>query len=553
MGRAATGSPRWNPKLGCWEARVTVNGKRDPVAIARVPACAVTPSKPPPRCVCPSCSKARSAAKVISDKYRQAGCVPVDTAETSNEWYRQRYLPQHAAVGNKIVGHEGSWDKYVAPFIGTKPLALVTFEDIEAVRDNLTKLRLDGVIGAKRAFNVWSDQIRTPLSRAFGRDPKYKSAWVGPAASNPSSGVTPPVSSEDKQEDERERQPLPPGDFLLLMSCEALTVAWRRECAIKAFTGLRPAEFYGLKWPDVRLDASPPMIKVLRGRNMKTGALIGLKTKHARRDVPIHDHLLPLLRAMRDEATDKTGFVMAIPDGRVREVEKNVALVRANLEVAGFTAPELLEGNDAQMAFYDRSWRTTFATWCSPYDSAWVDNWLGHKPQSTAAKHYDKSTPHFNDATVRAAAPGIVPTFPELPAGLLRPIGGELRYWSGAPNDSATLQCEGRDLKRQAQRLETSEEIVGAITTKGPVSRPLVMEEPARKTAAGEPPKATVADAIEPAESTPRNDPDDALRLAIRAALDAGDYDRVKALVGVLESSPRPAPVLTLASKRTPR
>ena len=49
-----------------------------------------------------------------------------------------------------------------------------------------------------------------------------------------------------------------------------------------------------------------------------------------------------------------------------------------------------------------------------------------------------------------------------------------------------------------------------------------------------------------------RSDPDEALRWAIKAALDVGDYGRVRALLAVLESSPRPAPILTLASRMTP-
>lgn len=49
------------------------------------------------------------------------------------------------------------------------------------------------------------------------------------------------------------------------------------------------------------------------------------------------------------------------------------------------------------------------------------------------------------------------------------------------------------------------------------------------------------------------NDADAALRLAIVAALDASDFDRVRALVAVLESSPRPASVLSLASHRPKR
>lgn len=58
------------------------------------------------------------------------------------------------------------------------------------------------------------------------------------------------------------------------------------------------------------------------------------------------------------------------------------------------------------------------------------------------------------------------------------------------------------------------------------------------------------SDAVGERDVKPDNDPDVALRAAIVAALDAGDFDRVRALVAVLESSPRPAPVLTLASRR---
>ena len=45
-------------------------------------------------------------------------------------------------------------------------------------------------------------------------------------------------------------------------------------------------------------------------------------------------------------------------------------------------------------------------------------------------------------------------------------------------------------------------------------------------------------------------DPDEALRVVIRAALDAGDLDRVKALVAVLEGSPKRASVVDIASRR---
>ena len=46
------------------------------------------------------------------------------------------------------------------------------------------------------------------------------------------------------------------------------------------------------------------------------------------------------------------------------------------------------------------------------------------------------------------------------------------------------------------------------------------------------------------------SDPDAALRTAIKVALDAGDFDRVRKLVAVLESAPPAAPVVRLADRR---
>ena len=45
-------------------------------------------------------------------------------------------------------------------------------------------------------------------------------------------------------------------------------------------------------------------------------------------------------------------------------------------------------------------------------------------------------------------------------------------------------------------------------------------------------------------------DPDEALRVAIKAAVDAGDTARAMALLEVLRSSPKPALVVDLAARR---
>ena len=427
MGRPATGAPRWNPRTSTWDARISVNGVREPSPMPGVPACLVVPNAPPASCACASCALARQVAKRVSDKTRKAGMVLEHTEETANEWF-ERYVEIHGKLGNGIAQHAGDWDRWCSSQIGTKPMATIGIDDVKVIRDSLTRARLDGKIGAKRALNVWSTVVKAPFSRAWtDDDPKYSSVHVGPFAANPATGIKPPVSVSDRADDERERQALEPSEATALLSCESIPVETRRFYAWALFTGLRPAELYGLTWGDIR----ERVIKVQRSRDMKTAEDTTTKTKASVRDVPIHPHLAPLVKAMRSAGR-------VFPIERVRDVEQHARELRAHLTTAGVTREELHEGTATLRAFDVRSFRTTFATWCarSGFDSAWIDTWLGHAPKSTAAKHYIKAT--------GALASGV---FPALPPCLGEGFGLVLGFWSSCLNDSESLECEGRDLK----------------------------------------------------------------------------------------------------------
>ena len=80
---------------------------------------------------------------------------------------------------------------------------------------------------------------------------------------------------------------------------------------------------------------------------------------------------------------------------------------------------------------------------------------------------------------------------------------------------------------------------------------PYVLPDP-EETAAdpiGDPtPLPTVSVTSEPAKQEAA-DPDGALKLAIKAALDAGDLDRAEQLLAILKSAPKIAPVIRLAKK----
>jgi len=324
--------------------------------------------------------------------------------ETASEWF-ERYVEVHGRLGNGTAQHAGDWRRNVPEACRAKPLTAWTPDDVKAIRDGLTRLRLDGKLTAKRCMNVWSTVVKAPLSRAFtDDDPKYSSVRVGPAKANPAMAIKPPVSKADEDEDARDRQALEPGEGAALLACSEIAVETRRFYAWAMLTGLRPAELYGLTWDDVR----EGVIKVQRGRNMKSGEDGDTKTRQGVRDVPIHPHLEALIRSMR-------GAGRVFPVQRVRHVEQHAAELRAHLVVAGVTRRELHEGTKTLRAFDVRAFRTTFATWCarSGFDSAWIDAWLGHAPKSTAAKHYVKDT--------GALAAGV---FPVLPAGLTGPSAG---------------------------------------------------------------------------------------------------------------------------------
>lgn len=100
----------------------------------------------------------------------------------------------------------------------------ITADDVKAVRDNLARARLEGRLSGKRCLNVWSRVIKAPFSRAWhDDDPRYGELRIGPYAANLALGIKPPVSRDDADEDERERQPLEPGEALALLACRDAT------------------------------------------------------------------------------------------------------------------------------------------------------------------------------------------------------------------------------------------------------------------------------------------------------------------------------------------
>ena len=441
MARPATGSARWNPAEKVWEARVTIPGVgREPVPMRLVPACVVAPAAPPLKCPCASCAQAKRAAKIVSDKYRLSGAVPEETGETWNEWH-VRYLEAHEGLGKQTREMKGAGRKWLSDAIGTVPMTSLKREHVVGIRDALTRAVLAEEISAKRAMNVWSDLVAAPFSRAFtDDDPRYSAVVVGPASANPATGIKPPVTKAQLDEDKRERQPLYPHEFTQLMACPDVPRAAKRIYALAVFLYCRPQEFYALRWTDV--DWTAREVRVRRKLDVRTGEeKAGTKSDAGIREIPIHPNLMPLLVALHEEREGDDARIVPLV-GSARFFERFADQTRRHVKAAGIVRAELVSGTADLMPFDFRSWRTTGCTWLAMLgtDSFVIAHQAGHKSPDTTWGSYIKRGP---DLRQRHGEP-----FAALPADLLEVRKGSGRVLASQPervSDSESLQRRGRD------------------------------------------------------------------------------------------------------------
>lgn len=550
MARPATGAPRWDPRQKTWEARITLPGVgRVHKALPGVPACLKGPTAPPAGCKCTSCTLARQVAKGVSDAARSGGMVPAGTSTTVSEWYARYYdAAALGSVGKKnrgrpqtsIEARRSRFDTWIEPLLGPIPIVNVTpadlrrvvqklddavrirgsFYDAEAAEDSADQRRgRKPGLSAKTAQNVWSEVTNGFAEAVNSKTESLRVLTVNPVRLG---SVQPPTSGED-----REQAALFPAEVVQLLSCPAVPLARRRCYAVAIYTGMRRSELARLTAQDVDLEHET--IKV-RGR----------KTTAAKRTIPIHPALRPLLKVLIAEKPE--GALLPVPraDGKGGAAD----LVRKDLVRAGLTRADLTRDDAEHMPFTFHGLRHTCIT-------HWTVAGRDQLFLLTAGGHTDVDmTKRYLAAASSLSAKFGVP-HPPIPAELVGPE--PEGFWSGIgflgeEDKSKTGNPEGLPVVLTVA-WRPQWELNAASTHHEP---PVFMgsREPANGC---EPTKVTEPSGITPPEPKPfdaASDPDDALRTAIKASLDAGDYDRVRALVVVLESAPKPAPILTLADRR---
>ena len=164
-------------------------------------------------------------------------------------------------------------------------------------------------------------------------------------------------------------------------------------------------------------------VRIRRKLDVRTGEEIaGTKSDAGVREVPIHPHLMPLLKAMHREAADEGARVLPVMlrpgsslPASARAFEDFADQTRTHLKAAGSTARSCSREAPTSCPSTSGAGATTGCTWLAMLgtDSYVIALQAGHKSPDTTWGSYIKRGP---DLRQRYGEP-----FPELPASLLKP------------------------------------------------------------------------------------------------------------------------------------
>lgn len=289
---------------------------------------------------------------------KDRAAAAADGSESCNTYFK-RHAAWRELDGLRDVRKERTiWNKWLAPSIGERPIAAVTRDEVEAIREHLdaqialrVREGLQRGISSDTAQNIWS-VLRTMFRASVGsRHPDLRVRTADPA-----SGIQRPVDAPT-----RGKTFLYPVEFWSLVACMRVPRRWREVYAIATYTYVRPEELEALTWNDVDwLGEKISVSKSVDGRTHEPKPSV--KSRAAVREVPIEPELLPLLERMhRQRDADDAPIVPAM-----REInDKHRAhLLRRHLREAGVTQRDrLFQSTDLLRPIDFRSLRDTGITW----------------------------------------------------------------------------------------------------------------------------------------------------------------------------------------------
>lgn len=252
-------------------------------------------------------------AKLAGPAKREAAIAGA-AGETCDAWYARYHAYQRDLGQTDADTKRTRWNKWIAPTIGPKAMALVTRSDVEDIRDALdvaidawktsggkSRGKKGRAVSGKAAMNVWS-----ALTSSFkaATSSKRRDLRTLDGKPNPCHGVEPPGDRDSRKA--RRKTFLYPREAAALLACAEVPWDWREVYAIAFYTYVRPGELRVLTWADVNLDAMHLSITKAWDYQAKDDEpkIKAPKSRNGVRTVPIDVSLLPLLTRMKKDAGD---------------------------------------------------------------------------------------------------------------------------------------------------------------------------------------------------------------------------------------------------------
>ena len=316
-----------------------------------------------------------------------------EPGETLTE-YQKRWCDHRRKAGYASVRDDVSrLTHHVLPKLGARPVARIEPQELEELVEELDIKVRKGTISWKMAVNIWG--VVTSL---FGDACKSKALHLRVRKDNPATDIKGPDRGGEKA-----KCFLYPSEAYRLLSCEEVSLRWRRLFALAIYLGVRVGELQALEWPDFDLEHGK--VTVHRASDRDTGKTGSVKDEDPR-PFGIEENLMPLLRIMHKEAEGK-GRIVQMP--RKRSLAKNL---RKYLRRAGVERAELFINDATRIHIRFHDLRATCVTWMAVRgDTAErIMQRVGHEDWPTMKRYM---------RTAEALANGFGEVFGRLPASLV--------------------------------------------------------------------------------------------------------------------------------------
>ncbi len=320
--------------------------------------------------------------------------VPAATSGETVAKYAERWLKSRELKVTSIRDDRSRLRDHVLPIVGALDVATFVRDDVENVRDALDAKIVSGALNWKTARNAWGTFIKLcdDSANAKRRDLRMRT-------DNPATGVRAPDRGLRKA-----KQYLFPNEVLRFVECEDVPLTWRRNVAVAIYLYMRDGELRELRWDDVDLEHA--LVNVTHAYNRRTKTSKAPKTDAGTRRVPIHENLLPLLRAMHAESKGD-GLVLPLSSERTM-----ARALRRWLRRSGVLRDELFEASPTRKPITWHDMRASGITWLAitGLDATKIQRRAGHTTAETTLGYIREAESFAGDAF------GV--PFPALPAAL---------------------------------------------------------------------------------------------------------------------------------------